>query len=224
VLSISVLVLSVKWFSVASPGPAGNFCFFESLALSMGRSELYNTCATALAALVLVAVWWSRHHGASTREVRSHSEQQTAGDREDKKAMEKKEKSERKEAKYARTRAAAEQRVNELTSRLNAARSSLSPQAAPLVLGAVDVEAWEGNSKLITEIGLAFFVVEGARSTFRHRHIIVQEHLTLRNGTFVEDNRGRSTECARPFTHARWYTHTASCTRAHTYPSWSLVF
>jgi len=203
-----VLVLSVKWFSVASPGPAGNFCFFESLALSMGRSELYNTCATALAALVLVAVWGSRHHGASTREVRSHSEQQTAGDREDKKAMEKKEKSERKEAKYARTRAAAEQRVNELTSRLNAARSSLSPQAAPLVLGAVDVEAWEGNSKLITEIGLAFFV----------------EHLTLRNGTFVEDNRGRSTECARPFTHARWYTHTASCTRAHTYPSWSLVF
>jgi len=171
-----------------------------------GRGELYKTCATVLAALVLVAVWWSRRHGVSTREGRNHSGQQTAGDREEKKAMEKKEKSERKEAKSARARAAAEQRVHELTSRLDAARSSPSPQAAPLVLAAVDVEAWEGNSNLITEIGLAFFVVEGARSTFRHRHIIVQEHLTLRNGTFVEDNRGRWTY--RAFTHARTYATT----------------
>ena len=48
----------------------------------------------------------------------------------------------------------------------------------------------EGNTSVVTEIGLAFFTASG-RGTFRHRHILVEEHLSRRNGKWVADNRDR---------------------------------
>lgn len=54
----------------------------------------------------------------------------------------------------------------------------------------IDVEAWEKDTKLITEIGMAFFEIKpGGGSCFRHRHFLIAENLSKRNGRYVEDNR-----------------------------------
>lgn len=70
---------------------------------------------------------------------------------------------------------------------------------APLMLSAIDVEAWEQDGEKVTEIGLATahvsfvdfstFEALDAGIVFRHRHILIREHLALRNGIHVEDNK-----------------------------------
>jgi DNA polymerase III epsilon subunit-like protein len=57
-----------------------------------------------------------------------------------------------------------------------------SPDA---VLVAVDVEAWEKDPGRVTEVGVAIF----SKGAFRHRHFLVAEHLAMRNGRYVDDNR-----------------------------------
>lgn len=68
-----------------------------------------------------------------------------------------------------------------------------------VTFAAIDVEAWEQGHDKVTEIGLA--VVQLSRRTsatpecpalwcdFRHRHLLMKEHLSMRNGRFVEDNK-----------------------------------
>jgi hypothetical protein len=102
------------------------------------------------------------------------------------KAEKKAQKAAKQAAKSTRIRGSAEGKMAELESRLNLA---LFPESETVVLASVDVEAWEGGPSLVTEIGLAFFVARKSGSTFRHRHILIEEHLALRNGKFVADNR-----------------------------------
>lgn len=88
---------------------------------------------------------------------------------------------------------AAELRAN-LRDRLAGASAGL-----PVVLVAIDVEAWEQDGDKVTEIGLAkarvSFVDDSMIETlpsdivFCHRHILIREHLTLRNGKHVADNK-----------------------------------
>ena len=173
--------------------------------------------AAALALPLIVVAWRSRRACADPN-ARTEERAQRALSA----AMEKRERKERKEARSARAQAAAEEKLRELTSRLDAALAQPpEPPAETLLLASVDVEAWEGNSKLITEIGLAFCAVGGGRCAFRHRHIIIQEHLTLRNGTFVEDNRGMlagRTHAARAHAFVM-----VTCTLTHAHVSLSLA-
>jgi hypothetical protein len=68
--------------------------------------------------------------------------------------------------------------------------SSTANQEEKLCFACVDVEAWEKDTKLITEIGMAFFYLKpGDASCFRHRHLLIAENLSKRNGRYVEDNR-----------------------------------
>lgn len=61
-----------------------------------------------------------------------------------------------------------------------------------LPLFCFDVEAWERNNNLVTEIGIAIFDPKGQEfSAFPHiklYHIIIEEHAKKRNGRFVPDN------------------------------------
>jgi hypothetical protein len=173
------------------------------------------TAAAARALLVLagpllLAWWWSRparddvmgggdeqsrggEAGEPAREKQAGDEpRRAAADKDERRRQ----KAERKEASSSRARAAAEGKLAELAARLNAALASSRSGAGAeqLVLASVDVEAFEGSANLVTEIGLAFFHVAGGpmqQPYFRHRHFIVEEHLALRNGRFVEDNRDR---------------------------------
>jgi hypothetical protein len=113
------------------------------------------------------------------------SEERRAKAKADKMAV----KFQKREARARRVSEAAEEKLALLEQRL---ATAICPGSEGLVMASVDVEAWEGNPRLVTEIGLAFFVaVFGHGSTFRHRHIIVEEHLGRRNGKWVEDNRDR---------------------------------
>ena len=49
----------------------------------------------------------------------------------------------------------------------------------------MDIEAWEANASLVTEIGLA--VAEGG--ALRHRHLLIADNLARRNGRYVADER-----------------------------------
>ena len=109
------------------------------------------------------------------------------------KAEKRAQKAVRKEAREKRGRAAAEERLAEIMDRLAAQErtESGSLERKRHILASVDVEAFEHNAGLITEIGLAFFITGSRPGSFRHRHVIVEEHLALRNGKYVEDNRDR---------------------------------
>jgi len=89
------------------------------------------------------------------------------------------------------------------------ARFTLACVERPVVLTAIDVEAWEQDNQKVTEIGVAIVkfpiasVASGdsiatnvtdtkdlvTKDCFRHRHILIREHLELRNGRHVEDNK-----------------------------------
>lgn len=91
------------------------------------------------------------------------------------------------------------------------AKLAKASQDSRIQLVAVDVEAWEEDSEKVTEIGLAAVqlpaILEKAHasdaereatsvcfadaSCFRHRHILIREHLELRNGRFVQDNKDK---------------------------------
>ncbi|KAH8913630.1 hypothetical protein BT69DRAFT_1234308, partial [Atractiella rhizophila] len=58
---------------------------------------------------------------------------------------------------------------------------------------ATDIEAWEMDNKILTEVGLASLTIEpnskGGRMTRFSKHFIIKEHANKRNGKWVEDNR-----------------------------------
>lgn len=107
-------------------------------------------------------------------------------------AQEKELREQQKAAKRARRRAAADALYVRLQAMLSSDRSLV-------VLAAIDVEAWEQDQGKVTEIGLAVVRLTcRAAATlesptisvdFRHRHLLVKEHLAMRNGRFVEDNK-----------------------------------
>ncbi|KAJ3341674.1 hypothetical protein HDU93_004308 [Gonapodya sp. JEL0774] len=58
---------------------------------------------------------------------------------------------------------------------------------APPLLLSIDIEAFERNSKLITELGWAFHCSR-ERRVVAGRHVVVRENAARRNGRWVEDN------------------------------------
>lgn len=54
---------------------------------------------------------------------------------------------------------------------------------------ALDFEGWEYDHKLITEYGWSKMTWENDEEKVEDGHILVEEYLTYRNTTFVEDNR-----------------------------------
>lgn len=66
---------------------------------------------------------------------------------------------------------------------------SRAPSTSPFVLISIDVEADENNKNTLLEVGLSW-----ARSDNIHkvsaRHMIIEEHLNVANGSFVPDNKG----------------------------------
>jgi hypothetical protein len=166
------------------------------------RSRLFQYLPVLVGSLV-VALWWSwsqrsRQQKGPPLEADEDEESKEQPQRERRwprlTKEEKKAKSKAKrEAKAEKLRAEAGDKMAELKSRFNAL---LSPGCNDrIVLAATDVEAWEKEPSRVTEIGLAFCVVSsrtegrGYGITFRHRHLLIEEHLAMRNGHFVADNR-----------------------------------
>ena len=63
------------------------------------------------------------------------------------------------------------------------------------VLFLFDVEAWEKNNKLVTEVGIAIYDPRGqefaSTPTIKQIHIVIDEHKYKRNGNFVPDKKDR---------------------------------
>ena len=54
----------------------------------------------------------------------------------------------------------------------------------------IDVEAWERDSKRVTEVGVACLNTSAtADAAWEFRHFVIKENVGCRNGTFVSDNR-----------------------------------
>eukprot|EP00933_Yihiella_yeosuensis_P014422 TRINITY_DN12953_c0_g1_i1.p1 TRINITY_DN12953_c0_g1~~TRINITY_DN12953_c0_g1_i1.p1 ORF type:complete len:464 (-),score=125.70 TRINITY_DN12953_c0_g1_i1:46-1392(-) len=104
---------------------------------------------------------------------------------------------------HQRQQSAAQALVKDIQARLQNVSSD-----QPLIFAATDVEAWEKDRQKITEIGIAVVEVLPSKSKsdianselqndesiaasckFRHRHFLIEEHLELRNGKFVADNK-----------------------------------
>lgn len=113
-------------------------------------------------------------------------------------AQEKELREQQKKAKRARRRSEAD----DLHAKLQVVLAEASRSDSPVTFVAIDVEAWEQDQGKVTEIGLAVArlssraVVDSGcpefsadESCFRHRHFLIKEHLSMRNGRFVEDNK-----------------------------------
>ena len=54
----------------------------------------------------------------------------------------------------------------------------------------IDVEAWERDSKRVTEVGVACLTTSAtAEAAWEFRHFVIEENVGCRNGRFVSDNR-----------------------------------
>jgi hypothetical protein len=135
---------------------------------------------------VLALLWWRRPCLGDDTPRKARPTKQ------DHKAANKEEKSDRAAVKALKLEGASEKKLVELQKALDGAMNAASDSNldATLRFACVDVEAWEKETTLVTEIGMAFFVAKpGGASYFRHRHILIAEALHRRNGCFVEDNR-----------------------------------
>jgi hypothetical protein len=139
--------------------------------------------ASLLAAgALLIFMWWK----ADAR--RRAKDELKAQKKAKLKAQKKAKRQERQQTKANHQRLGAEKRLAQLECKMAQALSPGS-SSSPLRLACVDIEAWERGSTRILEIGLAFFVTEPGGGSFRHRHLLIEENLALRNGCYVADNR-----------------------------------
>ena len=135
----------------------------------------YKSSLVAISTVVAttVFVWWYvRSDGLTVRRPT----------RAERKAERKQLKKQERDSKQRRKNEHAERQLALMESAVSAATSS--------TLIAVDVEAYEGDPSLVTEIGLACCSVMKGVAKFKYfRHLIIEEHLKFRNGRHVADNR-----------------------------------